>query len=228
MAKNSNGYDRNYYRDVRRYKTLGFKAVAAGSCQLCGDEWANTHVGYNAEIFVCSTCSSKLSKWDREKEMERRKMDALCQVCYVDPAISLHESSQLRCCCGCSAWLSEGEAEGSQRWKPAEGDPWDTDEKLGHIFETGQGGVLYGEPDPASFADIPGIQALCGILSPPGPRRGNMDTPPALRRFGLCVACLKACPDPAHLFHPRHQYFAYVIPVPVGQAQEIAPAVGTS
>ena len=113
MAKNSNGYDRDYYRDVRRYKTAGFKAVAAASCQLCGDEWANTHVGWNSEIFVCSTCSSKLSKWDREKEMERRKMDALCQVCYVEPAISLHDSSLLRCCCGCSAWLSEGEAEGA-------------------------------------------------------------------------------------------------------------------
>ena len=151
-------------------------------------------------------------------------MEALCQVCYVEPAISLHESSLLRCCCGCSAWLSEGESEGSQRWKPAEGDPWDTDEKLGHLFETGQGAVLHGEPDPASFADIPGIQALCGILSPPGPRKGDMETPAALRRFGLCVACLQACPDPAGIAHRDRNYFAYVVPT----SQEIAPAVGTS
>ena len=42
---------------------------------------------------------------------------AACQVCYVDPAITIHESSQLRCCLsiGCSDyldWLSEEEAEG--------------------------------------------------------------------------------------------------------------------
>ena len=223
MSEREREYDRNYHKNIRRPKTLANRAVDAASCQLCGDEWANTHVGWNAEIFVCSTCSSKLSKWDREKEMERRKMEALCQVCYVEPAISLHESSLLRCCLTCSAWLSEGEAEGSQRWKPANADPWDTDGKLGHLFEKGQGDVLYGEPDPASFADIPGIQALCGILSPSGPLRWDMTRPPALRRFGLCVSCLQACPDPAGLADRDKNYFAYVVP-----AKEIAPAVGTS
>ena len=83
---------------------------------------------------------------------------------------------------------------------------------------------MHGEPDPASFADIPGIQALCGILSPPGPRKGDMETPAALRRFGLCVACLQACPDPAGIAHRDRNYFAYVVPT----SQEIAPAVGTS
>ena len=57
-----------------------FKAVIAALCKLCGDEWATTHVGWNAEISVCLTCSAKLSKWDREKEMARRQMEALCQV----------------------------------------------------------------------------------------------------------------------------------------------------
>ena len=156
--------------------------------------------------------------------MAKREMEALCKVCYVEPSIGLHEASSLRCCVGCLVWLSEGEAEGSQRWKPAEADPWDTDEKLGHIFEKGQDDVLYGEPDPASFADLPGIQALCGILSPPGPPKGDMKTPPALRRWGLCVACLQACPDPAGLADRDKNYFAYVIPV----AQEIALAVETS
>ena len=28
-------------------------------------------------------------------------MDALCQVCYIEPSIGLHEASQLRCCVGC-------------------------------------------------------------------------------------------------------------------------------
>ena len=226
MAKNSKEYDHDYYHNVRQPKTAAFKAVAAALCPICGDDWALTHVGWNDALFVCGNCANKLATWHREKELERRKMEALCQVCYIELAIGLHESSQLRCCCGCSVWLSEGEAEGNQRWKRAEGDPWDTDRKLGHIFEKGQGDVLYGEPDPASFADIPGIQALCGILSPSGPMMLDMMTPAALKRWGICLACFKACPDSARLFDTRHAYFAYVIPV--GQAQEIAPAVGTS
>ena len=59
-----------------------------------------------------------------------------------------------------------------------------------------------------------------------GPADYDMTMPPALRRWGLCVACLSLCPDPAGIAHRDRHYFAYVIPV--GQAQEIAPAVGTS
>ena len=216
MAKNSNEYDRNYYRDVKRPKTLANRAVDATACQICGDVWAEVYAGWNAAIFVCLTCDGKLSNWDREKEMARRKMEALCQVCYVEPAISLHEASQLRCCCGCSAWLSEGEAEGSQRWEPAEGNPWDADGKLGHLFE--RAGIPFDGPD--------AIASLCGAKAPIWPIMIDMIMPAALRRFGLCVACLQACPDPAGIAHRDRNYFAYVIPV--GQAQEIAPAVGTS
>ena len=92
--------------------------MAKATCQICGDEWANTQAGWNAEIFACDNCAGKLSNWDREKEMSRRQAEAACQVCYVDPAESaIHESSQLRCCLTCSALLSEEEAEGSQRWE---------------------------------------------------------------------------------------------------------------
>ena len=51
MAKNSNEYDRNYYHDVRRHKTVGFKAVAAATCPICGDEWASTQAGYDSCAF---------------------------------------------------------------------------------------------------------------------------------------------------------------------------------
>ena len=213
MSERARQYDRDYHKNIRRPKTLTNRAVDAATCQLCGDEWANTHVGWNAAIFVCFTCSAKLSNWDREKEMARRKMEALCQVCYIEPAESLHEASQLRCCCGCSAWLSEGEAEGIQRWKEVKGYPWDTDEKLGHLFETG-----------AQFDLPPAVASLCGVKAPVWPIGLDMDMPPALRRFGLCVACLKACPDPAGIAYRERNYFAYVVPT----SQEIAPAVGTS
>ena len=49
--------------------------------------------------------------------MARRKWEAACEVCHVDPAITIHESSQLRCCLTCSALLSE---EGGRR-EPAVG-----------------------------------------------------------------------------------------------------------
>ena len=214
MSERERAYFHNYYQNIRRPKTLADRAVAAATCEICGDEWANTHAGWNAAIFVCNTCYGKLSNWDREKEMARRKMEALCQVCYVEPAIGLHESSQLRCCCGCLVWLSEGEAEGSQRWEPAKANPWDEDGKLGHLFE--KVGAQFHEP--------PAVASLCGVKAPISPRAGDMMTPAALRRWGLCVACLQACPDPAGLAWRDRNYFAYVVPT----SQEIAPAVGTS
>ena len=197
-------YDRHYYHSVRQPKTAANRAVAAALCQLCGDDWATTHVGWNDEIFVCGNCDRKLSTWEREKEMSRRQAEAACQVCYVEPAITIHESSQFRCCLTCSALLSEEEAEGSQPWKPAEGDPWDADGKLGHIFEQS-----------AQFHEPPAVASLCGVEAPVWPIAMDMTTPSALKRFGLCVACFQACPDSAHLFNPRHAYLAYVVPTDV-------------
>ena len=178
--------------------------MAAASCQICGDRWAATYAGYKAEIFVCKTCDAKLSEWDKEREIA-----TLCQVCCEEPAISLHESSQLRCCFGCSAWLSEG---GPDSEPTGAADPWDEDGKLGHIFETGN---QFDGPD--------AIASLCGAKAPTWPIRRDMTMPGALRRWGLCVDCLHACPDPAGLADRDKNYFAYVVP-----AKEIASAVGTS
>ena len=52
----------------------------------------------------------------------------------------------------------------------------------------------------------------------------DMTMPSALRHWGLCVACLQACPDPAGIAWKDRNYDAYVVPT----SQEIAPAVGTS
>ena len=213
MSERARQYDRDYHKNIRRPKTLADRAVAKALCQLCGDDWASTHAGWNDALFVCGNCNNKLANWHREKELSRRQAEAACQVCYVDPAITIHESSQLRCCLTCSAGLSEEEAEGSQPWKPAEGDPWDADGKLGHLFESG-----------TQFHEPPAATALCGVKAPVWPIAIDMISTAAVKRFGLCVACFQACPDSAHLFHPRHAYTAYVVPTP----QEIAPAVGTS
>ena len=213
-------YNRDYHKNIRRPMTLANRAVAAATCEICGDEWANTQAGWNDAIFACNNCAGKLSNWEREKEMARRKWEAACEVCHVDPAITIHESSQLRCCLTCSAWLSEGEAEGSQRWDSANANPWDTDGKLGHLLL----GHLF-ERVGAQFHEPPAVASLCGVEAPIAPRAGEMMTPSALRRWGLCVACLQACPDPAGLAWKDRNYFAYVIPA---QTQETAPAVGTS
>ena len=76
MAKRTK-YQYDYYHAVRGPKTAAFRAVAAETCEICGDEWANTHAGWNDAIFVCGNCNNKLSKWDREK----REKATLCQVC---------------------------------------------------------------------------------------------------------------------------------------------------
>ena len=143
-------------------------------------------------------------------------MEPACQVCHLLPAISLHEASQLRCCFGCSDWLSEREAEGGRPWEDAKGTPWDADAGgmlVGHIFE--KVGAQFHEP--------PAVASLCGAKAPISPLAMDMTMPAAVRRFGLCVACLQACPDPVGISR-RHNYFAYVVPT----FQEIAPAVGTS
>ena len=36
--------------------TLANKAVAAATCEICGDEWANTQAGWNDAIFACNNC----------------------------------------------------------------------------------------------------------------------------------------------------------------------------
>ena len=59
-------------------RTLANKAVAAATCQICGDEWANTHAGWNDAVFVCGNCSNKLSNWDREKEDRKEGMGNAC------------------------------------------------------------------------------------------------------------------------------------------------------
>ena len=82
-------YNRDYHKNIRRPKTLANRAVAAATCEICGDEWANTHAGWDDAVFVCGNCSNKLFNWDREKAMAKREakreMEALCQVCYIEP-----------------------------------------------------------------------------------------------------------------------------------------------
>ena len=219
MSERERKYHRDYYHNVRHPKDKAFKAVAAAACQICGDEWAQVYAGYNAEIFVCYTCDAKLCEWERSEWKKEQEMATLCQICSEEPAVGVDESTQLRYCLsiGCTdylAWWSEGEQD-SEPTGEVQPDPWDTDEKLGHLFETGVGSQFH-EPDANA--------ALCGARAPISPRRWDMTRPAALRRFGLCVACLQACPDPAGIAHRDRNYFAYVVPT----SQEIAPAVGTS
>ena len=75
------------------------------------------------------------------------------------------------------------------------------------------------------FHEPPAATALCGVKALVSPVVMDMMTPAAVRRWGICFACMKACPEPVGISHSdRGNYFAYVVPT----SQEIAPAVGTS
>ena len=152
----------------------------------------------------------------RAREAVRAKLavDPVCQVCNWKFATVYWGPRSIYSCEDCATKLSEWD----RTWRPkaeaaakATHDLW-AGPKVVHIFEKGQGDVLYGEPDPASFADIPGIQALCGILSPPGPMMLDMMQPKELKKWPLCPACLQAYADPPGLTPLENHYFGYAIP----------------
>ena len=62
------------------------------------------------------------------------------------------------------------------------------------------------------LADIPGIQAICGILSPPGPMMLDMTGPKEMAKCPLCPACLHAYADPPGMTPLENHYFGYAIP----------------
>ena len=203
-------YQRDYYHAVRGPKTVALKKIRRQTCQVCGEAWGVVSGGWAETIFACESCAARLAQWDAERPQD------LCQVCVDVPAEGLDETTQLRCCMGCYPLLL-AEARSQLPTGEVQPDPWLDGEKLkGHIFE--KLGLPFEGPD--------AIASLCGAKAPIRPLRMDMTMPSALRRWGLCVACLQACPDPPGLAWKDRNYFAYVIPV--GQAQEIAPAVGTS
>ena len=114
-------------------------------------------------------------------------------------------------CEDCATKLSEWD----MTWRPkaeaaakATHDLW-AGPKVVHIFEKGQGGV-WGEL--GELADIPGIQAICGILSPPGPMMLDMTGPKEMAKCPLCPACLQAYADPPGMTPLENHYFGYAIP----------------
>ena len=128
--------------------------------------------GSNA-IFVCVYCNNKLANWDREKEDRERRNGAtrLPGLSVRSPQLASMNRTQLRCCLsiGCIDyldWLSEEEAEGRpiRGWDHLRATPWDTDGKLGHLFE--KLGLRF---------DLPacGQTALCGVKAPVWPFSGG-------------------------------------------------------
>ena len=140
---------------------------------------------------------------------------ALCWICDLAPGTAYWGLRDIHCCDPCLAKLVEAHtaqadiAQGVQRYIDDQGDSWEG-QKVVHIIEKGQGGV-WGEL--GEMADIPGIQALCGMLSPPGPMRFDMLQPKELKKWPLCPACIQAYADPAGLAKTENHHFGYAIPV---------------
>ena len=96
---------------------------------------------------------------------------------------------------------------------------WEGD-KVVHIVEKGQGGVF---GDLGDLADIPGIQALCGILSPPGPMRFDMLQPKELKKWPLCPACIETYSGPPGLEANDNHHYGYAMPATAALAPNTVP-----
>ena len=96
-------------------------------------------------------------------------------------------------------------------------------EKVVHILEKGQGGMVGELGALGELADIPGIQALCGILSPPGPMRFDMLQPEVLKEWPLCPACIAIYADPPGLAENENHHFGYAIPTTATRAPDTVP-----
>ena len=149
----------------------------------------------------------------REAVRAKLAVDPVCQVCNWQFATVYWGPRAIHSCEDCATKLSEWD----MTWRPkaeaaakATHDLW-AGPKVVHIFEKGQGGV-WGEL--GELADIPGIQAICGILSPPGPMMLDMTGPKEMAKCPLCPACLQAYADPPGMTPLENHYFGYAIPTP--------------
>ena len=93
---------------------------------------------------------------------------------------------------------------------------WEGD-KVVHIVEKGQGGV-WGEL--GELVGLPGVQALCRVVSPPGPMRFDMLQPKELKKWPLCPACLAIYADPPGLEANENHHFGYAIPTTAALAPD--------
>ena len=160
----------------------------------------------------------------REAVRAKLAVDPVCQVCNWQFATVYWGPRAIHSCEDCATKLSEWD----MTWRPkaeaaakATHDLW-AGPKVVHIFEKGQGGV-WGEL--GELADIPGIQAICGILSPPGPMMLDMTGPKEMAKCPLCPACLQAYADPPGMTPLENHYFGYAIPTTPAPAP--APALET-
>ena len=149
----------------------------------------------------------------RARDAVRAKLalDPVCQVCNWQFATVYWGPRAIHSCEDCAAKLSEWD----RTWRPkaeaaakATHDLW-AGPKVVHIFDKGQGGV-WGEL--GELADIPGIQALCGVVSPPGPIMLDMLQPKELKRWPLCFRCQMLYTDPVELAEREENFFGYAIP----------------
>ena len=171
---------------------------------------------YNKSYYLRKTRAARIARKDLESP--------LCGVCVVVPWAGHWGPLEIPACDACLGALANAQkAQQShvldlQRGSDAldQADAWEGD-KVVHIFEKRQGGV-WGE-----LADIPGIQAICGILSPPGPIMLDMLQPKELKRWPLCPACLETYSDPPDLAENENNHFGYAIPTTAALAPDTVP-----
>ena len=177
---------------------------------------------YNKSYYLRKTRAARIARKDLESP--------LCGVCVVVPWAGHWGPLEIPACDACLGALANAQkAQQShvldlQRGADAldQDYAWEGD-KVVHIVEKGQGGVWGELGELGELAEIPGVQALCGILSPPGPMRFDMLQPKELKRWPLCPACLETYSDPPDLAENENNHFGYAIPTTAALAPDTVP-----
>ena len=166
----------------------------------------------------------------RARDLTRIAIESnMCWICDLAPGTAHWGPRDILCCGPCLAKVIEAHSEQQDRDQGVKRyiDALDQDAqamwaggKLVHIIEKGQGGV-WGEL--GELAEIPGIEALCGILSPPGPMRFDLLQPKELRRWPICQRCLAIYVDPAGLETNENNCFGYALPTTAALAPDTVP-----
>ena len=162
----------------------------------------------------------------RAARITRKHLESrLCGVCVLVPWTGHWGPLDIPVCGLCLGALAQAEmAQQSnvldlQRGSDALDQAWEG-AKAVHIVERGQGGVW---GDLADLAEIPGVQAICGILSPPGPLRLDMLQLKEMAKWPLCPACLVTYIGPPGQAEAENNHFGLAMPTTAALAPDTVP-----
>ena len=168
----------------------------------------------------------------RAARIARDLESPLCGVCVVVPWAGHWGPLEIPACDACLGALAIAEQaqqshvldlqRGADALDQDAQDAWEGD-KVVHIVEKGQGGVWGELGELGELAEIPGVQALCRVVSPPGPLRLDMLQPKELKQWPLCPACIAIYAGPPGLAENENHHCGYAIPTTAALSPDEVP-----